>query len=72
MTNPSAKFTVTPEWCTRARESIENGALEQLERNQRDLDMKREYWRGYLAAIGELEVHIRRAREDAAGGDGDA
>lgn len=58
-----SSFEVTPEWCARARQSVEGGALEQLDRQQAEIDRKREFWRGYVAAIEELEEHIKRANE---------
>lgn len=56
-------FEVTPDWCARAKRSVDEGALEQLARRQAEVDRKREFWRGYIAAIEELEEHIKRADE---------
>lgn len=59
----SPYFKVTAEWCAQKRQSVQDGALEQLERQQRELDSKRDFWRGYLAGIEDLEESVRRAAE---------
>lgn len=61
---PSPTFAVDAEWCKRARESVAVGQ-EQLDRQRFALDLKDEFWRGYLGAIEELEEHIRRAGDDS-------
>jgi hypothetical protein len=51
-------FKVDAAWCKRARESVAVG-MEQLDRQRLEVNLKTEFWQGYLAAIGELEQHIQ-------------
>lgn len=59
---PEPGFVVDAQWCQRARESVAVG-MEQLDQQRISLDLKVEFWRGYLGAIDEIEEHIRRAAE---------
>lgn len=59
------EFDATPEgliaWCERVRQSVEGGAIEQLDRQRRELELKAEFWNGYLACARDLEAQCREA-----------